>query len=238
MRLHTSSAVLLFGLMVAALGCNDRSVTDSSTPETQSAGFEQLSAGGGIAGFDFYISGRRVGALLVTNGLSDADDGYYDEKEYWRWDQQALDQIAAGGVISFSVDFAGTADKWDSGLVHNFERNTEAWTAWVVNRLFDLNNESEVVWNDAENGRPLYHMRTNLWGALFGDIDYYLRMDFSLGDPYPEMTWYIDYRHFLYWLEAEKTDDDDNGIYEVRLEEATRFRQTNVAVGHELKTAK
>lgn len=228
----------LFGLAAALTGCNDRSVSEESTPALQRASFAQLSAGGGIAGFDFYISGRRVGTLLVTNGAYDEYDGYYDEKEYWRWDQPALDQLAGGSVSRFDVDFAGTSDKWDSRLVRNFEQGTDRWTAWVVNRQFDLQNDAEMVWNDADNGRPLYHMRTNLWGELTGSIDYYLKMDFTLGNGYPEMTWYIDYADFRNWLFAEKTDDDDNGIYEVRLEEATSFRQTSAAYGYELKTAK
>lgn len=238
MTLRTLNLAFCIGLAAALAGCIDRSVTETPAPETQLAGFDQLSAGGGIAGFDFYISGRRVGALLVTNGVFDEDEGYYDEKEYWRWDTQSLGQLAAGDVRRFSVDFVGTTDKWDSRLVDNFERKTSGWTAWVVNRLFDVDQEAEMVWNDADNGRPLYHMRTSLWGELTGDIDYYLRMDFSGPDVYPEMTWYIDYRHFLDWWAAEKSDDDDNGIYEVRLEEATGFRQTSVAYGHELKTLK
>ncbi len=238
MSMSTLRLALTLGLAAALSGCIDRSVSHPSTPDTQLAGFDQLSAGGGIAGFDFYISGRRVGALLVTNGLQDAADGYYDEKEYWRWDGAALRQLEAGDVRTFHVDFVGTADKWDSSLVRNFERHTGAWTAWVVNRLFDVDQDAEVVWNDADDGRPLYHMRTSLWGELTGDIDYYLRMDFQGPEAYPEMIWYIDYRHFLDWWAAEKSDDDDNGIYEVRLQEATSFRMTSMAVGHELKTLK
>lgn len=238
MCVRISPAVLMIGLAALFAGCVDRSVSHESSPEVQRAAFEQLSAGGGIAGFDFYIGFRRVGALLVTNGLEFTEGGYYDEKEYWRWDQSALDDLAAGDVTSFSVGFVGTADKWDSRIVDRFESGTNRWTAWVVNRLFDVNGEPQVVWNDPDGGRPLYHMRTDLWGDLTGSIDYYLRMDFSGGAPYPEMTWYIDHRNFLDWLAAEKSDDDDDGIYEVRLEEATSFRQTSVAVGHELKTLK
>lgn len=235
----------LFSIVVAAcgllLGCQGESVTTGTTPAIQSATLDQLSAGGGIAGYDFYIDiggiSTRVGSLLVTNGAYDVAQGYYDETEYWRWEAGALAAIETGGVSDIDVDFVGTSETYDATLVGNFESGTETWTAWQVNRNFQLNKSQALVWNDPPN-QVLYRLEADAWGGEPGSITYYHLMDFSDGYGYPVMSWYIARDDYARWVASEGRDEDSDGIWEVRLTDDTVFEQTPFGLGYELQTVK
>lgn len=235
-RTLSIAAVLLAGSCLAA--CTDGSVSQPSTPEIQSRQLAQLSAGGGAAGYDLYVGTTRVGVLLVTNGAYDNGNGYYDQMEYWRWDPSSLIDLEAGDLDDISVDFVGTSETWSSSLAANFENGTSSWTAWEVNREFDLQSNYSVVWNQPSNNQILYTMEADAWGGMSGSITYYLKMDFNYSNDYPEMFWYISYYDYQLWLNSESYDEDQNGIYEVRLTDDSVMEQTTVGLGYELKTVK
>jgi len=223
------------------LGCQGESTTVGTTPEVQSRVLEQLSAGGGIAGYDFYIDiggvSTRVGALIVTNGAFDEGSGYYDETEYWRWEAGALSAIETGSVDEIDVDFVASSETYDPTIIANFEAGTSTWTAWEVNRDFNLNKGKHVVWNDPPD-QVLYELEADAWGGETGTITYYHLMDFTGGFGYPEMTWYIALDDYNRWVNSEFYDGDDDGIWEVRLTDDTVFEQTSVGFGYELETVK
>lgn len=235
-----TSIVTRAALIVASLAlyaCAAESVSEPSTPEVQQRQLSQLSAGGGIACYDFYASidgtNKRIGSLLV---IEDAFGGGYDEEtEYWRFDPLAIDDLAAGDIAEIGVDFIGKSKSFDGALVDHFEADTGEWQAWNVNRLFDLATDPTFVWNDPPAGHVLYRMEGRGWGKANGKkITYYLEFEFT-GQAYPEMSWYIDYDDFQSWQEAR---GDDNRIYEVRLNHATNLQQAPFGVGFELKTIK
>lgn len=230
-----------FALIATAMSlaaCANQSVSEPSSPDVQQRQLGQLSAGGGIAGYDFYMTEggvpKRVGSLLVIEDAGGA--GYFDETEYWRFDPLALDSIETGDVDTIEIDFIGKSKSFDQALVDHFEDGTTAWTAWNVNRLFDLASDPTIVWNEPANGHVLYTMEGKGWGKAEGKrITYYLELDFNIGEAYPEMIWYIDYDDFQAW---EMARGADTRAYEVRLSHGTELQQTAVGVGYELKTIK
>lgn len=239
----------LIAVSVLAFGCSDESTTVGSTPDIQSRELSQLSAGGGIAGYDFYIDinglPTRVGTLIVTNGAYDQGQGYYDQMEYWRWEPGSLADIESGTITQIDVDFVNTSATYDPTLVANFESGTGQWTAWDVNRLFDLSSTPSLEWNNPGAGEILYTMEADAWaGATSGPnplqtITYYLKLDFSNPyNDYPEMYWYISLADYTAWTESEQYDEDSDGIYEVRLTDDSVMTQTTVGLGYELKTVK
>lgn len=238
-----TTALSLIAAVGLLTGCESGSQTVASTPQIQSMRLNQLSAGGGIAGYDFYmlIEGvsTRVGTLLVTNGAFEEgpDPEYVDEMEFWRWEPGALADIESGGVDEISVDVFDTSETFDPAIVANFEDNT-GWTAWTVNREFTLDKRAEVVWNNPGAGRVLYELEAAAWGGESGTITYYHMMDFSGGFGFPEMTWYIASDDYNRWVHSEIGDEDDGSIWEVRLTSSTVFEQTSVGAGYELATVK
>jgi len=235
-RILTPFTALLASFCLMA--CSGESTSEPSTPALQSAKLSQVSSGGGVATYDFEISGVRVGTLLVTNGAFDAGSGYYDQQEYWRWDATWLRAVESGSVGEIDVGFVGTSNTWSPSLVSHFETGTSTWTAWEVNRLFDLQQTYSVVWNQPTNDQILYRLEADAWGGVSGTITYYLKMDFNYGNPYPEMFWYISWNDYQAWLDSEAYDADNDGIYEVRLTDDTMLEQTLIGVGYELKTVK
>lgn len=236
MRTINAVAVFLASLCLAA--CTGESYSTASTPKLQSQKLAQVSAGGGAAGYDLYAGGVRVGALLVTNGAYDIATGYYDQMEYWRWDPSSLVDLEAGSLDDIDIDFVGTSTTWSASLVANFESGTSTWTAWEVNREFNLQSNYSIVWNQPSNNQILYRMEADAWGGMSGSITYYLKMDFNYGNAWPEMTWLISYSDFQLWVNSEFYDEDQNGIYEVRLTDDSLMEQTTVGLGYELKTVK
>lgn len=240
---HTRITSLLAALALAlTAGCADESTSAGSTPDIQSRDLAQLSAGGGIAGYDFYIDigglATRVGTLIVTNGAYDVAQGYYDQMEYWRWDPTVLADIETGAISDIDVDFVGTSSSYSATLVGNFESGTGTWTAWDVNRLFNLSSIPSWQTNNPGQGRVLYTMEADAWGGEVGSITYYLKMDFTQSLGYPEMYWYVSWIDFTLWADSEAGDGDSDSIYEVRLTDDSDMTQTSVGVGYELKTVK
>lgn len=238
MTTRTSTALTALLASLFLMACSEESTSNPSTPQLQSMTLAQVSAGGGASGYDLYYSGVRVGALLVTNGAFDAASGYYDQMEYWRWDSSSLVDLADGDLDDIDIDFVGTTTTWSTSLVANFENGTGTWTAWEVNRLFDLQNNYSVVWNQPTSGEILYRTDADAWAGVTGTIRYYLKMDFNYGNAYPEMFWYVSYSDYQRWLQSEAYDGDNDGIYEVRLTDDALLEQTTVGVGYELKTVK
>jgi len=240
--LRTARTIALFALGLLVSACTGESTTEGSTPEVQSKELAQLSAGGGIAGFDFYadVNGlsTRVGSLVVTNGAFDAGAGYTDQMEYWRWEPTALADIESGATTHIDVDFVGTSTVYDPTLVAQFESGTSTWTAWDVNRLFNLSSLPTVEWNDPGAGEVLFTMEADAWAGVVGTITYYLMMDFGGGLGYPHMTWYVDFFDFVLWADSEAADSDSDSIYEVRLTDDSAMVQTPIGIGFELKTVK
>lgn len=246
--------------LVLLLGCSEGSVTEGTTPAVQSKVLEQLSAGGGIAGYDFYIDandndmldpGERIAALLVTHDVyggasDDCDDPvnptYCNETEYWRWEAGSLANVQAGSVPDINVDFVGTSDTVDPVLIDNFELGTGTWTAWEVNREFELDSNYSMVWNAPPN-QVLFRLEAAAWGSL-GEknpgmtITYFHLMDFTGSAGYPELSWLISAEDFHRWQDSEASDDDDGSIYEVRLTSDTVLEQTAYGFGYELTTVK
>lgn len=219
------------GLMA---GCQGGSKTVASTPEIQSIELSQLSAGGGIAGYDFYVGLEKVGSLLVTN-LEGFEVGelvgtygkteYYNQVEYWRWDTDALDDIRYGAVGQMTVSFVGDSEGFDATLVANFEALSSGAVAWQVNRLFTVGGpeDTEVQRTlPGTNGQALYGLEGEAWGDSGGTISYFMKMDFVAGQTVPEMTWYIEPGDsYTRWL-ASNARDGDTDKYEVRLGSETQ----------------
>lgn len=232
------SLAVVASLFLCACAAESESVP--STPEIQRVQLSQLSAGGGIAGYDFYadIGGvrTRIGALLVVEDADNPAAGYEEETEYWRFDPAALDELATGGLSDIDIHYNGTWWWYSPYLANAFETGTEDFTAWQVNRLFNLGEDPVVVWNRPNEGHVLYTMEGRRWRKADGGyITYYLEYDFNNGEDWPEMTWYIDYTDFEIW---QANRGDSPRIYEVRLTHDTDLRQTSVGVGYELKTIK
>lgn len=235
-----ATGLLILGLAVSA--CSGESVTEGTTPPVQSKELAQLSAGGGIAGYDFFVDinglPTRVGTLVVTNGAFDAGLGYFDQMEYWRWDAGSLATIETGAEQNIDVQFVGTSTVWDPTLISHFESGTGSWTAWDVNRLFNMGSNPTLQWNTPGSGKVLYTMEADAWAGVIGTITYFLKMDFSGGYGYPEMTWYVDWLDFIIWADSEAADSDDDTIYEVRLTDDSDMSQAIIGIGYELKTVK
>lgn len=238
--MHRIAPFALVALAVSLAACASESVTEVTTPDVQMRQMTQLSAGGGIAGYDFFatIDGvyTRFGTLLVIEDASSPSTGYYDETEYWRFDPVALDVIESGDVDQIDVDFIGKRGSFDQKLADHFESGTSTWTAMSINRLFDLSPDPTVVWNDPAQGHILYTMEGRGWGHQGNRfITYYLELDFASAPGVPEMVWYIDYEDFQWW---QASRGDDKRMYEVRLTNDSQLNQTAAGVGYELKTLK
>lgn len=229
------------GLLV---GCQVGQKSVGTTPEIQSMELAQLSAGGGIAGYDFYIGSTKVGALLVTNvltaGAGDtvaAGNGtsYTNQTEYWRWDAASLASIDAGAESTITVDYYDESEFTNPDSVANFESGTGTFEAWTVNRNFSLDKQTTVQWNNPNNGDVLYRLEADAWGGETGSITYFLLLEFDSGAVYPDMTWFVANDDYNRWQNSEYTDGD-SGAYEVRLTDDSVFQATAVGVGYELAT--
>ncbi len=228
----------LIGAALALCACATESVSEPSTPDIQKRELAQLSAGGGIAGYDFFatIDGqyKRVGTLLVIEDA--AGGGYAEETEYWRFDPLGLDALEAGEIAAFDVGFVGKRKRYRQWLADHFEDGTGSWVAWTVNRQFNLATDPTVVWNSPDEGHVLYELEGRGWNKGEGRrVTYYLEFDFNIGEAFPGMSWYIDYDDFEAW---QTSRGDDDRMYEVRLRRNSVLEQTPYGVGYELKTIK
>lgn len=219
---------------LALVACSPQSgVSEAQTPDIQKRALAQLSAGGGTAGYDFAIDGTRVGTLLITDGSFGATGNcevagnYCDQQEYWRWDQAALDGIAAGNVTDVDVIYVGDVTSWSEaaqpgGLVDNFEDGTTNWTAWRVGRLFNLDATKTYTSNNATTNRWVYEMLAP-WENGETPITYYVELDFPAASGYfPAMTWYVKWSDYQRWKGEVDADGDgsaDDGVWAVQLTE-------------------
>lgn len=235
-----STVFSLFAAVGLLASCGGESEFAGTEPDVRSAPMAQLSAGGGIAGFDFYIDiesvRTRVGSLIVTNGAYNSAAGYDDNREYWRWEADVLDDIETGAIDEIEVDVFDTSETYDSTITANFESGTGTWTDWVVNRSFTLNKTAQALWNNPANGVILYELEAAAWGGESGTITYYHVMDFSGNLGYPEMSWLIAQNDYDAWVDSELGDEDTGEIWEVRLTSNTVFENVALGVGYELTT--
>ncbi len=171
------AALFALGLMTAA--CAEGSTTIETTPEVQSRQLAQLSAGGGIASYDFMVGATKVGALLVTEAIFDAQNGTLDtninrycsagicnQMEYWRWDEDNLATIEAGLSGPIAVTVNGTSTTYSSSIVADFEANTTDFLTWDINRLFDFSDGSSVQWNAPPLGTVLLTVEATPWDGF------------------------------------------------------------------------
>lgn len=247
------TALFAVGLMTAA--CAEGTTTVETTPEIQSRQLAQLSAGGGIASYDFMVGETKVGALLVTEAIFDANNGALDatlgrycsdgicnQMEYWRWDEDSLGTIQAGLSGAISVTVNGTSETYSASIVTAFEADTDDFRTWDVNRLFDFSDASTFQFNSPPLGTVLFTVEATPWEGFEENVSvtYYLKMQFDLGSveqSIPEMTWYLDYGDYETWLaDSDYSASTADEIYEVRLNNDSELSQTVYGLGYELKT--
>ena len=246
---HITRIVTIVALGLLAAGCGD----EPGTPVLDSRAQTQLSAGGGIASYEFRVNGTRVGVLLVNGDQSVGQAGYTEfDMEYWRWEAGSLAALETGGVTTVDVTEVRNIDSGDSATdIWNLfdDTTTQGWTEWEINRDFDFSSTSSVHWNAPSLGDVLFTVEADGWDG-FQDgagetVTYFLKMTFG-SDPHPAMAWYLDYSDYQAWradpdcpcadpLPAACTGEDTD-MYEVRLNESSVLTQTLLGLGFELKT--
>lgn len=251
--IELTRTVALFSTGLLAIACAD-SDGAGPTPDIQSKELPQLSAGGGIAGYDFgWTNGsgefERFGTVLVTADISDdrgtpgdPSDDIIEQTEHWRWDQDALDDIEADEVDynTFELQVVSQTEGWEEysaselqdALVAHFDTTeTQAWTEWSVNRQFTV-APGGLEWNNPGAGSLLYTFEATSWVSESSTITYFLKFDFSnppAGSPV-DLSWYVDAADYL----IHQLSNPDDDTYEVSPVDGNNFTQTSVGIMYEL----
>lgn len=180
--------------VLAALGCPEGPKPSPSTGVR--VGFQMPGDFGNGYVLEYAGTGRPAAVVLVTGWEVPEGSPFEPNREYWRWDPEAVRRMADGEQVDF--DFAVDAEMKAWAEPHeafNLDAAIPGALAWSCDRLFVVQPKATLHRTEVDNGRVLYEMISTHY--VEGGYTHLLELRFEKRDGAwraPSMAWLVEYK--------------------------------------------